>query len=92
MAIFPCAAGLCSYIGHMYDKGEGVEQNDLEAVKWYRMAAEQGLAEAQMNLGFMVENGRGAQQNSSEAVVWYRRAAKQGEADAQNNLGFVSSG
>ena len=29
-------------VGLMYDKGWGVPKNDAEAVKWYRMAAEQG--------------------------------------------------
>ena len=28
----------------MYDNGEGVPENDAEAVKWYRKAADQGLA------------------------------------------------
>ncbi len=35
----------------MYDNGEGVPENDAEAVKWYRKAADQGNAEAQSNLG-----------------------------------------
>ena len=43
----------------MYRKGEGVPENDAEAVKWYRLAAEQGGARAQSNLGFMYETGRG---------------------------------
>ena len=29
-------------LGVMYDNGEGVLQDDKEAVKWYRKAAEQG--------------------------------------------------
>ena len=28
----------------MYDHGRGVPENDAEAVKWYRKAADQGLA------------------------------------------------
>ena len=35
----------------MYDNGEGVPQDYAEAVKWYRLAAEQGDARAQYNLG-----------------------------------------
>ena len=31
-------------LGIMYDNGEGVPENDAEAVKWYRKAADQGLA------------------------------------------------
>jgi len=29
-------------LGVMYYKGHGVPENDAEAVKWYRKAAEQG--------------------------------------------------
>ena len=38
----------------MYEKGKGVSQNYGEAVKWFRLAAEQGHAKAQSNLGTMV--------------------------------------
>ena len=31
-------------LGLMYHKGEGVPQDSAEAVKWFRQAAEQGLA------------------------------------------------
>ena len=31
-------------LGLMYDSGEGVPEDDKEAVKWYRLAAEQGNA------------------------------------------------
>ena len=30
--------------GYMYDAGEGVPKNDTEAVRWFRMAAEQRWA------------------------------------------------
>ena len=73
-------------LGWMYYKGRGVPQDDAEAVKWYRRAAEQGLARAQYNLGMRYSNGRGVPQNDAEAVKWYRRAAEQGHADAQNAL------
>ena len=34
------------YLGTMYDHGNGVPQCDAEAVKWYRLAADQGYAAA----------------------------------------------
>ena len=36
----------------MYSDGQGVAQNYAEAAKWYRVAANRGLAEAQFNLSF----------------------------------------
>ena len=37
-------------IAVMYDNGEGVVEDDKEALKWYRKAAEQGYFYAQNNL------------------------------------------
>ena len=34
-------------LGVMYENGEGVPEDDKEAVKWYTKSAEQGLADAQ---------------------------------------------
>jgi len=39
-------------LGVMYSKGEGVAQNDQEAVKWYRLAAEQGHSLSQTILRY----------------------------------------
>ena len=41
----------------MYANGEGVPENDAEAVKGYRLAAEQGDASAQSNLRGMSAYG-----------------------------------
>ena len=57
------------------------------ALKWYRMAAEQGDADAQTDLGIMYDNGFGVPQDYAAALKWYRKAAEQGYAEAQHNLG-----
>ena len=41
----------------MYDKGHGVPQNYGEAVKWLRLAVDQGFAEAQWALDYINANG-----------------------------------
>ena len=61
MMLKPCAgiqmaaeqgyAGAQYNLGLMYAQGEGVPEDDAEAVRWYQMAAEQGQAGAQFNLG-----------------------------------------
>ena len=56
-------------------------------MRWYRLAAEQGDADAQSNLGVMYDSGHGVPQDYAEAVRWYRRAAEQGDASAQFDLG-----
>ena len=55
-------------VGSMYSFGEGVPENDAEAVRWYRLAADQGDADAQTNLGAMYEEGEGVPENNAEAV------------------------
>src|SRR5437660_1796183 len=65
-------------LGVMYDDGQGVPQNDAEAMKWYRKAAEQGEDRAQNNLASMYASGQGVPQNYAEAMKWFRRAADQG--------------
>ena len=74
-------------LGDAYRRGEGVPEDDAEAVRWYRLAAEQGHARAQNSLALMYAEGKGVPQDYAEAVRWYRRAADQGHARAQNNLG-----
>ena len=61
----------------------------VEAVKWYRKAADQGDADGQSNLGLMYQNGRGVAKDEVEAVKWYRKAADQGYANGQVNLGTM---
>jgi hypothetical protein len=60
----------------------GVAKNDAEAVKWYRLAVDQGDAEAQVCLGVMYDYGEGVPKNDTKAVNWYRLAADQGNAEA----------
>ena len=66
----------------MYALGEGVPENDAEAVRWVRAAAEQSYATVQHYLGRMYAIGRGVPEDDAEAVRWYRAAAEQGYADA----------
>jgi uncharacterized protein len=63
-------------------------QDDTEAVRWLRLAADQGDASALFNLGLMSEEGRGVPQDHAEAARWYRLAAEQGYPQAQYNLGL----
>ena len=76
-------------LGWMYADGEGVPEDDAEAVRWYRLAADQGHADAQNSLGLMYADGEGVVEDDAGAVRWYRLAADQGFADAQNNLGWM---
>ena len=77
----------------LYQKAVGFADREdyVSAVKYGRIAAEQGHAEAQFGLGVCYANGYGVKKDPDEAAKWYRKAADQGVADAQNNLGLCYS-
>jgi len=79
-----------SNLGVMYDKGQGVTQDDKTAVKWYALAAEQGNADAQSNLGFMYYKGKGVIQDDAYAHMWWNIAALNGDTNAVKNRDVVA--
>jgi TPR repeat protein len=46
-----------------------------EAMKWFRLAADQGYAQAQANLGAMYENGQVVPPDYVTAYMWFSFAA-----------------
>jgi TPR repeat protein len=69
--------------GMMFYQGHGVSQDYVEAEKWYRLAADQGLPKAQYNLGHMRIDDQGPTQDRKQALKWFRLAADQGHLDAK---------
>ena len=67
----------------MYYRGEGVSVNFGEAIKWFRLAADQGNAAARVWLGHIYYTGEGVPQDFQEAVNWFRLAADQRNAASQ---------
>ena len=76
-------------LGRQYANGDGVPKDAVQAVAWYRKAAEQGHASAQHNLGLMYYRGDGVPKDAVQAVAWFRKAAEQGHASAQYTLGVM---
>src|SRR6266550_2162296 len=60
----------------------GVTKDEVEAVKWFRKAAEQNYESAQFMLGACYGEGQGVTTNYVEAVKWWRKAAEQNYAFA----------
>jgi len=66
------------------------DQHAMEGIiSLFKLAAEQGHAEAQLNLGYMYSKGRGVAQSDQDAVHWYRFSASQGYPKALLNLGIL---
>src|SRR6266487_6496664 len=74
-------------LGLRYLDGKDVPKNQVEAVKWFRKAAEQNYARGQNGLGVSYGEGEGVAKDQVEAVKWFRKAAEQNFAKAQVNLG-----
>ena len=72
-------------LGLMYEGGIGVSEDDAEAVKCYRKAAEQGYVEAQLNLGFIYAEGYGLPEDAVVAFMWHNLAAAQNNKQAIEN-------
>ena len=63
----------------------------MEAVRWYRLAADQGYATAQYNLGNRYANGEGVPEDDLLAYMWWNLAAAQGNETAQSNKAQAES-
>jgi len=70
-----------------YDGEEGLKQDLAAAVKWYRKAAAQKHAGAELELAGCYARGEGVEQNHALAATWVGKAADQGDARAQGYLG-----
>src|SRR5262249_27194637 len=64
-----CILGLC------YLYGTEVEVNYHEALRWLKVAAEQGASPAVLNLGYMYAKGLGTARNVPEAIRHFEAVA-----------------
>jgi hypothetical protein len=82
-------AGAQSALGLKYASGAGVPEHDVEAVRWYRLAAEQGHAETQWFLGSMYGDGDGVPQDDVLAYMWFTVSGAQGHGSAQESKDII---
>jgi len=73
----------------MYSNGLGVPQDYKEAVRLYRLSAEQGDAKAQLNLGNNYALGEGVPQDYVSAHMWMNLSGSQGITNAVTNRTIV---
>jgi hypothetical protein len=69
-----------------YDERHRDPGRDAEALKWFRLSAAQGNAQAESRLGYVYYWGRGEPQDYVEAAMWTKRAAEHGDQQAQRRL------
>jgi TPR repeat protein len=64
----------------------GISQNDFEAAKYFRLAADQGDFDAMFAYAVCLAKGLGVSQNVTEAARYFRLAAGGGSPDTAGEL------
>lgn len=77
-------AGAARNLAGMYGSGRGVVENQQEAAKWFRVAAEAGDAQGQYALATWYLSNSVA--DEQERISWLREAAAQGHREAIASL------
>ena len=68
-------------------KGEGVKADPIQAVRYFKMAADAGDAKAQYEVAEALASGNGAEKNWEEAARYYKMASDGGFRDAMWRYG-----
>lgn len=80
-------------LGMLHYQGDGVPEDEKQAVFWWKKAAAQGHVESMFQLGsaylFGVQAARTVADPDREAASWYFQAASAGHAEAQYHLGLL---
>ena len=79
-------------LASMYQFGEGVAQNDVEAARWTRAAAESGDAVAQINLSQFFAAGRGVERDVAQSYFWLLLTAGQRNSWAKARIAAAGCG
>lgn len=74
--------GMQVLVGQIHDFGQGVPQNDAEALKWYLRAAEAGNEKARYQAGLLYFRSPNVPQNLVESYRWLSLVADGGGAMA----------
>src|ERR1019366_3859004 len=72
-------------LGQLYEGGEGILRNFVEAVRWYGSAAEQGAVPAMARLGEIYLTGLAAPDTATPAALM--RLEEEGSVRRQNRQG-----
>ena len=70
-----------------YRDGHGVERDYAEALKWFRIGAEQGDPDAMNETATMLDQGQGCEVDHASAAKLFQKSAGLGSAGGQLHLG-----
>lgn len=81
-------APAAALLGWLYEDGRGTERSIEEAKRWYRLAAEQGEADAMAALGRLLLEEKSSEARAAAGQL-FRRAAGLQDPDGQYYLGWM---
>lgn len=83
------AGKAAAYIGRMFLRGEGMEQNFDKAKTWFHRGIANGDSFAQYHMGLMYRDGLGVPKDGAKAGAYLKAAAEQSYALAHSALGVL---
>lgn len=78
-----------SYLGWIYETGQGVTADGARAAYWYARAVDAGAMDYAVKLGWMYLAGEGVPRDRQQAESWFKRAIDAGHAKARTALASV---
>ncbi|MBU4063309.1 peptidoglycan-binding protein [Hyphomonas sp.] len=78
-------------LGKLYERGQGVDRDIIEARNLIQKAAEAGHIIAMYDYALFLAEGEGGEKSEIGAVDWFTQAAELGVIDAQYNLGVINA-
>jgi|GEM_PF-4531147 len=78
-------------LGNLYYRGCGeIKEDDVKALKYFKLAAAKGSGDAMQKIGYMYHFGTAEiKVDLDEALIWYMKAAEKNNINSYNNLGYV---
>jgi SEL1 protein len=89
LGIEKLAAKSAGYIGMMYLRGEGVEQNFVTAMIWFKRGVANGDALCQHETGLMYLHGYGVPQDAFKAAAYFKAASELDFPASETRLGAL---
>jgi|APSaa5957512622_1039677.scaffolds.fasta_scaffold26098_1 uncharacterized protein len=90
------------YLGLSYNEGSGTNINNVEAARWFKVAADAGHLIAPFEYGTLLDHGYGVERDQGVAKIWFNRGMERidkvkelawgGDGIAQVTLSVVFSG
>jgi hypothetical protein len=76
-------------LGREYYEGKILPKDVIEAIRWWKKAAEAGDSNSMYNLGICSSLGTGVNTSDTNAFIWWLKAAEAGQAKAMYKVGFA---